>query len=59
MREKLRKVVAYVSRSWGDETPPPHPRLKMIPPFMLELLAYLIVISILFRVGVYLWGVLR
>jgi len=59
MKEKLKKVVAYIFRSWEDETsPPPHPRMKIISPFMLEVILYLIVLSILSRVGVYLWNLL-
>lgn len=37
MREKLKKIVAYIFRSWEDEPGYTHPRLKILPPFLLEL----------------------
>jgi len=42
MREKLKKIVAYIFRSWEDEPGYTHPRLKILAPFFFELLAYLI-----------------
>jgi hypothetical protein len=53
MREKFKKIVAYIFRSWEDEPEPTHPRLRILPPFLLELLAYLI--GSLYQVGPYLW----
>jgi len=55
MREKFKNIVAYIFRSWEDEPGYTHPRLRILPPFLLELLAYLIGLSILYQVGVYLW----
>jgi hypothetical protein len=55
MRERLKKIIAYLSRSWEDEPGYTHPRLKILPPFFLELLAYLIGLSILYQIVVYLW----
>jgi hypothetical protein len=43
MREKLKKIVAYIFRSWEDEPGYTHPLLKILPPFFFELLAYFIV----------------
>ena len=34
MRDKLKKIVAYIFRSWEDEPGYPHPRLKILPPFL-------------------------
>jgi len=48
MRDKLKKIVAYIFRSWEDEPGYTHPRLKILPPFFFELLAYLIVLAILY-----------
>jgi len=55
MREKLKKIFAYIFRSWEDEPGYTHPRLKILPPFFLELLAYLIGLAILYQIVVYLW----
>jgi len=55
MREKFKKIVAYIFRSWEDEPGYTHPRLRILPPFLLELLAYLIGLSILYQIVVYLW----
>jgi len=54
MREKLKKLITYIFRSWDKEPNPPHPKLKILPPFLLELLSYLIVLAILYKLGVYL-----
>jgi hypothetical protein len=58
MREKLKKIIAYIFRSWENEPTLPHPGLKIIPPFFLELLAYLIGLSILYQIGAYLWSII-
>lgn len=58
MRDKLKKIVAYIFRSWEDEPGYTHPRLKILPPFFLELLAYLIGLAILYQIGVYLWSII-
>jgi len=55
MREKFKKIVAYIFRSWEDEPGYTHPRLRILPPFLLELLAYLIGLAILYQIVVYLW----
>ena len=56
MREKLKKIGAYIFRSWDDELDPPHPRLRILPPFLMELIAYIIGLSILYQIGYYLWS---
>jgi len=56
MREK--KIVAYIFRSWEDEPGYTHPRLKILPPFFLELIAYLIGLAILYQIGAYLWSII-
>jgi len=55
MREKLKKIVAYIFRSWDEEPGYTDPRLKILPPFFFELIAYLIGLSILYQIGLYLW----
>jgi hypothetical protein len=58
MREKLKKIVAYIFRSWEDEPGYTHPRLKILPPFFFKLLASLIGLSILYQIGAYLWSII-
>jgi hypothetical protein len=58
MRDTLKKIVAYIFRSWEDEPDYTHPSLKIFPPFFYELLAYLIGLAILYRIGVYLWSII-
>ena len=58
MRERLKKIKNYIFRSWEDEPGYTHPRLKILPPFFLELLAYLIGLSILYQIGAYLWSII-
>lgn len=43
----IKKLYRYIGRSWRDEIePPPHPQLKVIPPFLFEVLSYLIKLAI-------------
>jgi len=56
MRNKLKKIVAYIFRSWEDEPTQIDRRLKLLPPFLLELLSYLIGLAILYQIGVFLWS---
>jgi hypothetical protein len=56
MREKLKKIVAYIFRSWEDEPGYTDPRLKIIPPFFFEIIAYLIALAILYKISLYLWS---
>jgi len=58
MRDKLKKIVAYIFRSWEDEPGYTHPRLKILPPFFFELIAYLIVLAILYQIRAYLWSII-
>ena len=58
MREKLKKIVAYIFRSWDEEPGYTHPRLKIIPPILLELIAYLFGLSILYQIVVCLWNII-
>ena len=49
---KLKKIVAYIFRSWKDEPGYyTHPRIKILPPFLWELLVYLMVIALLLSIG--------
>jgi hypothetical protein len=56
MKAKLKKIGAYIFRSWEDEPGYTPARLKILPPFLLELIAYLIGLFILYQIGSYLWS---
>jgi hypothetical protein len=58
MRDKLKKIVAHIFRSWEDEPANTHPRLKILPPFFLELISYLMALAILYQIGAYLWSII-
>lgn len=57
MKKKTKKIVAYITRSWKDKEPP-HPLIKILPPFLWELLSYLTGLAILYRIGAYLWDII-
>lgn len=51
----LKKLLSYILRSWEDEPgAPTHPLIKILPPFILELLAYLLALSIVIKLLQYL-----
>jgi len=58
MRYRIKKIVAYIFRGWDNEPAPPHPRLRILPPFFFEVIAYLIGLAILYQIGVYLWSII-
>ena len=56
MKTKIKKIGAYIFRSWDREERYTHPGLKILPPFFLELISYLIGLSIIYQIGAYLWS---
>jgi len=58
MREKLKKIIAYIFRSWEDESGYTHPALKILPSIFFDFLAYLIGLFILYQIGAYLWNII-
>lgn len=45
-----RTIIDYVTRNWDDEpNKPPHPLIKILPPFVWELLSYILGLAILFQ----------
>jgi len=58
MRERIKKIRAYIFRGWEDEPTKPHPRLKIIPPFILEAISYLIGLAIILNIISYLWSLI-
>jgi hypothetical protein len=39
MKTKIKKIGAYIFRSWDKEESYTHPGLKILPPFFLELIS--------------------
>jgi hypothetical protein len=58
MRERLKVIIAYLFRGWENEPTKPHPRIKIIPPFILEAISYLIGVAIIFKIISYLWSLI-
>jgi hypothetical protein len=54
MRNKIKVIIAYIFRGWEDEPNKPHKRIKIIPPFVLELIGVAIIIKII----LYLWSLI-
>jgi len=59
MRAKLKRIAAYIFRSWEDEPGYTHPLMKILPPFFYDLLAYLIGLALLYQLLKYLWSQIR
>jgi len=47
MRDKYKKIKAYIFRTWEESKEPPFQSIKKIPPFIWELITYLIDLAIL------------
>ena len=58
MRERIKVISTYVFRGWEDEPTKPHPRLKIIPPFILEVISYFIGVAIILKIISYLWSLI-
>jgi hypothetical protein len=56
MKQLIKKIVAYIFRSWEDEGV--DPKTKYLPPIFYDLIGYTIILSILYGVGSYLWSLL-
>ena len=56
MKQKINKIRAYIFRSWEDE-PVRDPRIKILPPFLLEVLVYFLALGIAYKLISYLWRV--
>ncbi|MBL0309799.1 MAG: hypothetical protein IPP77_09045 [Bacteroidetes bacterium] len=46
----LKRIWGHITRGW-DEEPYSHPRMKLLPPIIWEILAYAIGASILYELG--------
>lgn len=58
MRERIKLIIAYIFRGWEDEPNLPHPGLKIIPPFIFEVLSYIIMTGIIFKIVTYLFSLM-
>jgi hypothetical protein len=56
MNQRIKKIVAYIFRSWEEEGG--DPRLKILPPFFFDFLGWSIILSLLYGVGSYIWSLL-
>jgi len=59
MKEKAKKALDYIFRSWGNEPSQVDRRLRILPPFFYELLFYLIFGSLIYKLIEYLVGLLK
>jgi len=54
MKEKARKVVSYIFRSWEDEPSQVDRRLRILPPFFFDFTAWVIFLGITYKLVEYL-----
>jgi hypothetical protein len=52
-KPNYKKLKAYIFRSWKEEPKKVDRRLQILPPFILEILSYLIALSILVQIAMY------
>jgi hypothetical protein len=48
------KIKKYVFRSWEEEPKKINRSLQILPPFLIEILSYIIVVSVIIQIAVYL-----
>ena len=51
----LKKIVAYITRSWEDEPGRPHNKMRILPPFFFDLLSFGLVLTVLYYLLQYLY----
>lgn len=56
MREKLKKVLKYIFRGWGED-PPPY-AFSFLPPIFLDLIGWAIIVAVVYGLGAYLWSII-
>jgi len=56
MRDKLKRIGAYIFRGWNKEPGYTHPNIKILPPFVFELIAYLLALSVIYQALLYLFN---
>ena len=51
MKKKLKTILNYITRGWSNENnPPTHSGIKIIPPFLFDLLGFLILIVVIISI---------
>ncbi len=50
----MKKAFQYMTRNWSEYERPPHPLIELIPPFFIEVMAYLLGLSLVYHAGEYL-----
>ena len=58
MRDILKKLKEHIFRSWEDEPGYTHPVLKIVPPFIIEILSYFLGAIIIFKIISYLFSLI-
>lgn len=58
MRDRIKVIRAYFFRGWKDEPGYTHPLIKIIPPFIIEAISYLIGVAIILKILSYLWSLI-
>ena len=48
MRDNIKKLRAYIFRGWDKERGYTHPLIKILPPFLWEIIPYLFALTFLF-----------
>lgn len=46
MKELIATALRHITRDWSEDERPPHPRLRIVPPFIIEALAYLLAVAV-------------
>ena len=54
MKDKLKKIKAHIFRGWA-EGELPHPQLQIFPPFLFELIIYIIALSIVYDIAIFIY----
>lgn len=49
MNQNAKKALKYISRSWKDEELKPNYKHRFLPPFLFELLAYLLLFTLIYK----------
>jgi len=58
MKSAIKKIVSYVFRGWDDESGYSHAGLRLLPPFLYDVLAFLVALVILYHLVVFLKNLL-
>jgi hypothetical protein len=55
----LKKIIKYIFRSWNNEIGYVHPRMKLFPPIVYDIMAFLIIIAILINVFIWIYNIVK